>query len=141
MSRSQVAPHAPTVSGIGQRLRQVAAEMGLKLPLQLLQDQGAFDGAWAVRACRRLRVDPRWLLLGVRSRAAESAIRHVTINTRRAFGDDDELIPLLEMLPETMIVGGVCRYCLCSDQYACPQGCSWLDAEHTICSACLEESR
>lgn len=31
---------------------------------------------------------------------------------------------------------GTCRVCGCEDDRACPGGCSWVDAEHTICSAC-----
>jgi hypothetical protein len=29
---------------------------------------------------------------------------------------------------------GVCRYCKCTDQRACPDGCSWIGAERTVCS-------
>lgn len=31
---------------------------------------------------------------------------------------------------------GICRVCRCVDERACPAGCSWMDPEHTICSAC-----
>lgn len=34
---------------------------------------------------------------------------------------------------------GVCRSCGCTDENACPGGCSWLDEEHTLCSACVVE--
>jgi len=29
-----------------------------------------------------------------------------------------------------------CRFCGCTDDHACPGGCSWVDPAHTICSAC-----
>lgn len=142
MSRTQALPalHGATLAGIGQRLQQVQHEMGAKLPTRLLPPHIAIlDGAWAVNACRPLRVDPRWLLLGIKSQAAESAIRHVTDNCRsNGLGHDDELIPLLAMLPESFVFRGVCRYCLCTDEAACPGGCCWLDDDHSICSACLD---
>lgn len=31
---------------------------------------------------------------------------------------------------------GVCRVCGCVDERACPEGCSWVDADHTLCSVC-----
>lgn len=31
---------------------------------------------------------------------------------------------------------GVCRWCRCRDDDACPQGCGWLDQGHTLCTAC-----
>jgi hypothetical protein len=30
---------------------------------------------------------------------------------------------------------GVCRYCRCTEQRACPNGCVWVDEERTLCSA------
>ncbi len=27
-----------------------------------------------------------------------------------------------------------CLYCGCDDEHACPDGCSWFDADHTVCS-------
>jgi hypothetical protein len=35
---------------------------------------------------------------------------------------------------------GVCMYCLCTDERACPDGCSWHNKEHTVCTtpACVE---
>lgn len=35
---------------------------------------------------------------------------------------------------------GICRYCLCTDERACPDGCSWYDKAHTVCStaSCVE---
>lgn len=31
---------------------------------------------------------------------------------------------------------GTCRKCGCTDNQACPLGCWWVDAKHTLCSAC-----
>jgi len=31
---------------------------------------------------------------------------------------------------------GTCRVCGCTDDHACPEGCSWVDRDHTLCSAC-----
>lgn len=39
--------------------------------------------------------------------------------------------------PPGRIVPGVCRSCGCVDLHACPGGCSWVDDEHTKCSACF----
>jgi hypothetical protein len=33
---------------------------------------------------------------------------------------------------------GTCRVCGCTDAAACPAGCAWVDAAHTVCSACLD---
>ena len=30
---------------------------------------------------------------------------------------------------------GRCRYCRCTDNRACEYGCSWADAEHTVCDS------
>ncbi|HEY5054686.1 MAG TPA: hypothetical protein VII58_00910 [Acidobacteriaceae bacterium] len=32
-------------------------------------------------------------------------------------------------------IPGVCRYCKCTEQRACPGGCGWGDLEETVCSA------
>jgi hypothetical protein len=32
---------------------------------------------------------------------------------------------------------GTCKYCGCTQEHACPGGCSWIDDEKTICSACI----
>lgn len=31
---------------------------------------------------------------------------------------------------------GICRVCGCTDEWGCDGGCSWVDAEHTLCSEC-----
>lgn len=33
---------------------------------------------------------------------------------------------------------GTCRVCGCTDDAACPEGCAWADATHTICTSCAE---
>jgi hypothetical protein len=33
----------------------------------------------------------------------------------------------------------VCKRCGCTDAWSCAGGCYWLDAEHTLCSACIKE--
>ena len=33
---------------------------------------------------------------------------------------------------------GTCMVCGCTDDRACPGGCSWVDERQTICSACTE---
>lgn len=33
---------------------------------------------------------------------------------------------------------GRCVCCGCTDERACPDGCSWADDFHTLCSACLQ---
>jgi hypothetical protein len=37
-------------------------------------------------------------------------------------------------------VSGTCQYCGCTDARACPEGCFWIDDEHTVCSseACVD---
>lgn len=32
---------------------------------------------------------------------------------------------------------GRCRYCKCTDQRACPEGCSWYDDCATVCSSAV----
>lgn len=33
---------------------------------------------------------------------------------------------------------GVCRLCGCTEERACPGGCSWANATRTICSRCMK---
>jgi hypothetical protein len=37
--------------------------------------------------------------------------------------------------------GGRCRLCGCTDEYACPGGCSWANQQQTLCSACVPLDR
>lgn len=34
------------------------------------------------------------------------------------------------------MIQGVCKYCGCTEQRACPGGCQWIHEEETICSRC-----
>ena len=34
-------------------------------------------------------------------------------------------------------MSGTCKFCGCTAERACACGCSWIDAQRTICSACL----
>lgn len=36
-------------------------------------------------------------------------------------------------------VRGTCCVCGCTDTRACPGGCSWMNAERTLCSGCVRE--
>jgi hypothetical protein len=36
---------------------------------------------------------------------------------------------------------GTCRFCGCSEDRACPGGCSWADKARTVCSRCDERLR
>lgn len=36
---------------------------------------------------------------------------------------------------------GVCRWCGCDDDHACADGCTWADANWTLCSACVQLER
>jgi hypothetical protein len=33
----------------------------------------------------------------------------------------------------------MCRVCGCTEIFGCPDGCSWANASHTICTRCLEK--
>lgn len=37
-----------------------------------------------------------------------------------------------------LVVPGTCRVCGCTSERACDEGCAWIDAERTLCSACAE---
>jgi len=36
---------------------------------------------------------------------------------------------------------GTCKLCGCWDAKACPGGCSWVDEDHTLCTACVERTQ
>ena len=44
---------------------------------------------------------------------------------------------------DDMVDPGVCRYCQCTEDEACEGGCSWVNAEQTVCSnpECVEEMK
>lgn len=35
------------------------------------------------------------------------------------------------------LVSGRCRWCGCTEEQACAAGCSWANADNTLCSECL----
>jgi hypothetical protein len=35
---------------------------------------------------------------------------------------------------------GQCMICDCTDEEGCPEGCWWVNEEHTLCSSCLNEA-
>jgi hypothetical protein len=37
-----------------------------------------------------------------------------------------------------ILLPGTCSKCGCTDDNACEGGCSWVDPEHTLCSACAD---
>lgn len=86
-------------------------------------------------------VDVRWLAVGQHSRAgvaaADHAWRYLCSRGHLLSQERDSLIAFLARTPEPDAGLGVCRYCRCVDARACPDGCSWIDREETICSACL----
>lgn len=36
---------------------------------------------------------------------------------------------------------GRCRWCGCTDEFACDSGCSWANSRLTLCSACVPLDR
>lgn len=86
------------------------------------------------------KVDPRWLAHGTNSDAARVALAgfdRVFEHSRLPSEELRKLRRLFESLPQPPLVPGICRYCGCVDERACPGGCTWADNAHTICSACL----
>ena len=35
---------------------------------------------------------------------------------------------------------GFCQTCGCTDRYACPGGCAWVNKGNTLCSQCYERT-
>jgi hypothetical protein len=35
-----------------------------------------------------------------------------------------------------MLIPGQCRWCNCTEENACPDGCAWVDRAQTLCSGC-----
>ncbi len=33
----------------------------------------------------------------------------------------------------------MCQMCGCTTTFGCPGGCGWVNRQHTLCSACLEQ--
>lgn len=121
---------------------------------QLLQrsEFSARELPLAVRIANVLKVDPRWLALGEPSAAGVQAVSkfrvayHARGNKKSSLAPNDvEAIEgLLFRLPQPPLrdgegyhKAGICRYCGCTPYMACESGCSWVDRDGTICSACL----
>ena len=51
-----------------------------------------------------------------------------------------EAIAIADVLysPGALETDGICRVCGCTDDWACDGGCEWVNAQHTLCSACEE---
>lgn len=45
------------------------------------------------------------------------------------------------ILPKLQAKRGECRVCGCDDEHACMGGCSWVDRDHTLCTACMPPVR
>lgn len=48
------------------------------------------------------------------------------------------------MKPITLIVRqepGRCRWCQCTHERPCPEGCGWANAAQTLCTACADFDR
>lgn len=61
-------------------------------------------------------------------------------NPERARSELKDLSEAIAFIAEKAIppTSGVCRRCGCTDDWGCPEGCEWVDKEHTLCSACAE---
>jgi hypothetical protein len=44
-------------------------------------------------------------------------------------------------LIQLTLVSGTCRWCGCTQERACAAGCSWANADQTLCSECVELER
>lgn len=67
----------------------------------------------------------------VRSRYAET-IRIIHESLNRATEATEEA--------EEGDTPGVCKFCGCTDDHGCPGGCSWINEDCTICSACIDKA-
>lgn len=65
--------------------------------------------------------------------------------THDSFSDRAKLIEKHggQNIATTIYSRGLCRYCGCTDMYACKPSCSWVDFAHTICSSepCLRKAK
>jgi hypothetical protein len=41
--------------------------------------------------------------------------------------------------PKTRWHEGTCKRCGCTDDHACPGGCSWADETHMLCTQCVAD--
>lgn len=148
-------------AALAQRVQWAMMQAGLdvrKLGRALDQEYGIGDGvecavAWA--SGRRLlpfsgmsladacNVDARWLSTGKPTPAGLSLA--ASLRKIRFAGPimalaiaGSNLAEILQRLPQPHVCPGVCRYCGCTFENACPAGCEWLDSEQTFCSACWD---
>lgn len=106
--------------------------------------------AWfIVKIAKILGCDARWLARGIQSPAAIATVeqlRELRLKeqgnfhkmTAADFGAICNHFRLDAQPPVPSPNEPTCRYCGCTEFNACPSGCSWLDKDQTICSACLE---
>ena len=95
-------------------------------------------GSNLVEVAYHLGVDPRWLATGMMAPAAGAAcdvVRKQVIDRELATRLTNTLT-ICTIEPDCGV--GTCRYCGCTFDNACPEGCEWVDDEQTICSACLQ---
>ncbi len=151
-----------TDAALAQRVQWALTRAGLdvrKLGRALVQEYEISDGiecadAWA--SGRRLlpmsslaiadicNVDARWMVTGRDTPAGlayEKSLKRIRfagpVLALAIAGSD--FLTILKRLPQPAICFGVCRYCGCTFDNACPQGCEWLDSEQTFCSACWDD--
>lgn len=129
MTRSQLAFHLKLSPG---RIETWWPSIGMGRDMHL-----------AIGMAHALRVDPRWLLLGLPSPAgAAAAEQFARLITGAGASELLRVQTFLRTTPEPDRGAGVCRYCGCTEACGCAHGsggsCWWVDAAATICSACLE---
>lgn len=147
---------------IGSRIRQAASHAGLSFKdLARLVDRrpeyldkaecGEIEpfAADLVKIAFTCEVDSRWLATGIPSPAAAAALEMISNESLLRLGsigtDTTRTIVFARerifRTPQPMLELGRCRYCLCVWEAACDGGCSWVDGDETICSACLDPER
>jgi hypothetical protein len=98
---------------------------------------GEVDHQLVVKLGKLAHVDVRWLATGEPSAAGLAAARNFCRRSWNLHTGECELIEqLLLLTPQPAEVPGVCCYCGCTDELSCGD-CYWINAESTICSACL----
>jgi len=114
----------------------------------LCGDAGWAEPAFVLLVAELLDCDPRWLATGQPSQAAAAAIaalsRAATYRAKRA-DILRQCCEVLEMTPQPAGPKGICRYCDAAERHmreseSRPGERSplWVDAQHTVCSACLD---
>ena len=120
---------------LARRINVAQGLLGTSIALAAVRNRIGQEPAYVVAAAIELKVDPRWLATGETSRAGKAAIQFCRSTV--GFAKDDELLPMLAMMPEPDLGAGICRYCLCTDEHGCGD-CYWVDPASTICSSCLQ---